>query len=144
MAVSYSGLHPYLRAIVKQLPRVAKLNGFRYRITSAYRSPQKQAQLYREYLAGRAPYPVAAPGTSAHERGLALDVMADNPSKLVYALTAAGLSWAGPSDPVHFQLGGLESQATANSGGSSSFWTSFKKSSNLISNFLVGGNLFRS
>lgn len=48
-------------------------------ITSGTRSIEKQAELYRELTArarreGR-PYPVARPGYSAHNYGLAIDVM---------------------------------------------------------------------
>jgi hypothetical protein len=49
-------------------------------------------------------YPVAPPGTSDHEKGLAIDAVSTDPQKLVALLTSAGLSWAGPSDPVHFSL----------------------------------------
>ncbi len=47
---------------------------------------------------------MAPPGTSDHERGLALDVVSTDPDKLVALLTEVGLSWAGPSDPVHFSM----------------------------------------
>lgn len=112
MAVSYSGLHPALRNLVRNLPRFARYYGFQYRITSAYRSPYKQARLYQDYLAGRTPYVVAPPGASLHEKGMAIDIVATDPQKLVSLLTSAGLSWGGPSDPVHFSLSGLKSQAT--------------------------------
>jgi len=87
--------------------------GFNARVTSAYRSSKKQAELYRRYLAGLQPYPVAPPGTSDHERGLALDVVSTDPNKLVALLTSAGLSWLGPADPVHFYLAAGKSQAKA-------------------------------
>lgn len=106
LAVNISRLHPKLRTIARNIPRAAAAIGFRARVTSGYRDPRKQAQLYYEYINGRSPYPVAPPGTSLHERGLAIDVVADDPDSLVTLLTRAGLSWAGPGDPVHFQLGG--------------------------------------
>ncbi|HEY1605624.1 MAG TPA: D-alanyl-D-alanine carboxypeptidase family protein [Allosphingosinicella sp.] len=63
-------------------------------ITSAYRSPEKQAQLYAAYQAGRGPL-AARPGTSYHERGQALDV-AKTPGmslgRLRQAFTAQGVS----------------------------------------------------
>jgi len=104
-------LHPYLATIRRNLPRVAQSMGFQARVTSAYRSTKKQAELYRRYQAGLQPYPVAPPGTSMHEKGLALDVVSTDTNKLVSLLTSAGLSWAGQADPVHFQLSGLKSQA---------------------------------
>lgn len=113
MAVSYAGLHPKLRNLVRNLPRFAAYYGLRYRITSAYRSPYKQAQLYKAYLEGRSPYPVAPPGTSAHERGLAIDIVSADQQKMADLLTYAGLYWAGPADPVHFQLSPLKSKQGA-------------------------------
>lgn len=44
------------------------------RVTSGYRSTEKQAQLYADKLAGRHAGPVAKPGTSDHERGQAIDI----------------------------------------------------------------------
>lgn len=106
-------LHPYLATIRRNLPRVARSLGFQARVTSAYRSTKKQAELYRRYQAGLQPYPVAPPGTSSHEKGLALDVVSTDTNKLVALLTSAGLSWAGQGDPVHFQLTSLKSVPSA-------------------------------
>lgn len=69
-----AGLHPeleyYAQLLVNELRRV----GLRVVITSVRRSRAAQARLYAEYLAGRNPYPVAKPGTSDHETGLAWDM----------------------------------------------------------------------
>ena len=97
-------LNPFLAAVKRNLPRVARSMGFNARVTSGYRSRARQLWLYNRWLRGLQQYPVAPPGTSDHERGLALDVVSTDPQKLVALLTAAGLSWAGPSDPVHFSL----------------------------------------
>lgn len=97
-------LHPTLATIKRNLPRVARELGFSARVTSGYRSTKKQAWLYDRYLRGLQEYPVAPPGTSDHERGLALDVVSTDPDKLVALLTEVGLTWAGPSDPVHFTM----------------------------------------
>lgn len=106
-------LHPYLATIRRNLPRSAAMMGFQARVTSGYRSTKKQAELYRRYQAGLMPYPVAPPGSSLHEKGLALDIVSTDTQKLVALLTSAGLSWAGEDDPVHFQLAALKSQAKA-------------------------------
>jgi len=98
------GLHPTLVTIRRNLPSVARSMGFQARVTSGYRSPKKQAWLYDRYLRGLQPYPVAPPGTSDHEKGLAIDVVSTNPDKLVSLLTSVGLFWGGPSDPVHFSM----------------------------------------
>jgi len=106
-----AGLNPGLARIARNLPRVAAANGFRARVTSGYRSRAAQTKLYNRYLAGLQPYPVAVPGTSDHEKGIALDVVATDVQKLAALLASVGLNWAGPSDPVHFTLAPLKSQA---------------------------------
>lgn len=97
-------LHPRLRTIARNIPRAAAAIGFNARVTSGYRSYAKQLALYNAYLRGENPYPASPPGQSSHERGLALDVVSDNEDSLVRLLTNAGLSWYGPSDPVHFSI----------------------------------------
>lgn len=103
------GLHPTLATIKKNLPSVARSMGFSARVTSGYRSRSKQAWLYNRWLQGLQEYPVAPPGSSDHEKGLALDVVSTDTPKLVALLTSAGLSWAGPADPVHFSMIGRPS-----------------------------------
>jgi hypothetical protein len=97
-----AGLDPKLATIAKNLPKVCKSLGFNARVTSGYRSKKKQTELYINYKNGYSPYPAAYPGTSDHEIGMAIDVVTDNQDALVALLTAAGLYWAGPSDPIHF------------------------------------------
>lgn len=97
-------LDPKLAKIKRNLPAVAKSQGFNARVTSGYRTKAAQTKLYKRYLQGLQQYPVAVPGTSDHEKGKALDVVSTDTAKLVALLTAAGLSWAGPSDPVHFSM----------------------------------------
>src|SRR5438067_10285242 len=63
------GLAPAMRAA---LARAEQLLGGSIPITSGYRSTAHQAELYRSRA--RNPFPVAPPGTSMHERGLAIDV----------------------------------------------------------------------
>lgn len=103
-----AGLNPTLAAIKRNLPSVARSMGFQARVTSGYRSRAAQTKLYNRYLAGLQPYPVAVPGTSDHEKGLALDVVSTDTEKLVSLLTEVGLRWAGPSDPVHFTMIGAQ------------------------------------
>ena len=79
--------------------------GFQVRITSGYRTYAQQAKLYRDYINGVSHYPANKPGSSSHEKGLALDILSTNNSLLVTLLTNIGLVWAGPNDPIHFQIG---------------------------------------
>lgn len=109
--ISTTNLHPQLIRIVRAMPRISSAYGIPTKITSAYRSPAKQMQLYRKYLAGQMPYVVAKPGTSLHERGLALDIVSPDPEKLALILAKVGLKWAGKRDPVHYQLASLKSPA---------------------------------
>ncbi|HEX3622429.1 MAG TPA: M15 family metallopeptidase [Acidimicrobiales bacterium] len=97
---SADGLAPAMRAA---LARAEQLLGEPVPITSGFRSSDQQAALY----ANRAnnPYPVAAPGTSMHERGLAIDVPADFVARLLSVASKAGLCHPYPvDDPIHFEV----------------------------------------
>ena len=75
-------------------------------VTSGVRTHAQQVALYRRYLAGINRYPVAVPGTSAHERGLAVDVWAGDSAR-TQLLGRTWASWGGrwsPADEVHFEL----------------------------------------
>ena len=74
-------------------------------VVSGFRSHDEQARLW----AGRAsnPYPVAPPGSSAHERGRAVDVPAGFVDALAAVASRVGLCHPYPkADPVHFELCG--------------------------------------
>ena len=74
-------------------------------INSAKRTTEKQAQLYNDWIAnGKRGNPVAPPGRSAHESGLAVDIeQGKNDNNAISALNQAGLYQTVPNDPVHFQ-----------------------------------------
>lgn len=83
-----------------------------YRFTSTCRSRTKQAELYASFLAGESEFPVAAPGHSAHEQGLAVDIARqdiDPYRDLVLHFIGASWRQADPSlrwsekDPIHFE-----------------------------------------
>jgi hypothetical protein len=81
----------------------ARAHGVNIEITSAGRTYQEQARLYSQ-LHGRSP--VAAPGSSSHEKGLAIDVK--NYSQAEPYLVANGFTHgdgSGPiaGDPWHFK-----------------------------------------
>src|SRR6266571_678409 len=63
-------MRPWARALVDLAGRA----GLAPRVTSTRRSHSEQGRLYRSYLAGKNPYPVAPPGESAHEFGYAFDL----------------------------------------------------------------------
>lgn len=74
-------------------------------ITSVRRSRARQARLYRAYLAGRNPFPVAPPGKSAHEHGLAWDMVGplSELRRLGRIWRRWGGKWGGAADPIHFE-----------------------------------------
>jgi hypothetical protein len=94
------GLVPALQLA---LARAAQLLGRVVPITSGYRSPADQARLWAHRAEN--PYPVAAPGTSAHERGIAVDVPLAFVPELARVAAQVGLCHPYPvADPVHFEL----------------------------------------
>jgi hypothetical protein len=94
------GLAPAMRAA---LARAEQLLGRPVPITSGYRSTEAQAALYDSRATN--PYPVAPPGSSMHERGLAIDVPADFVPILLAVAPRAGLCQPYPGDdPIHFEV----------------------------------------
>jgi len=93
-----AGLAP---AMLAALARADGLLGRPVPVASGLRTRAEQEALWERRHTN--PYPVARPGTSDHERGLAVDVArADLPAVLAVA-TAAGLCRPLPdTDPVHF------------------------------------------
>jgi hypothetical protein len=116
LSASISSLIPELRPFARQLLLVAGQAGLQPRITSTYRSVGEQTRLYRRFLAGQNPYPVAPPGHSAHEAGYAFDMMImDAPGQMESDLADLGQvweSWGGVwgghfKDPIHFEYPGF-------------------------------------
>jgi LAS superfamily LD-carboxypeptidase LdcB len=110
----------YLFPRIERWLALCREHGIFIRITSSYRSPEKQRRLYEAYLArGRRGLPAAAPGHSLHETGEAIDFTARyNPtygrrrgSPQTHAgllAEAAGFRWGGrftKADPVHIDAG---------------------------------------
>ena len=94
------GLAPAMRAA---LARAGALLGGAVPVTSGFRSRAEQAALYANRAAN--PYPVARPGTSRHELGLAVDVPVSFVPRLLSVAGQVGLCQPYPrADPVHFEL----------------------------------------
>ena len=137
MPVNLNGMDPRVLAALKKIQADAAARGIQTNVISGVRSLEDQKQLYANYLAGRSnqplPYPergsvplAAAPGTSEHEKGLAFDLQASDPSKQAELWSLApsvGLRTIGSSDPNHFELasGQPSRPATGMSVPSSSF-----------------------
>ncbi|HEX5944710.1 MAG TPA: M15 family metallopeptidase, partial [Acidimicrobiales bacterium] len=97
-----AGLAP---AMLAALARADGLLGEPVPIVSGLRTRAQQQALWDRRHSN--PYPVARPGTSDHERGLAVDVPRDAVADLVAVAGEAGLCQPLPdSDPVHFVVCG--------------------------------------
>jgi hypothetical protein len=116
MGASLDGLVDELRDAARELDAAVWSSGLQGRFTSTYRSHSEQERLYRAYIAGRHPFPVAAPGTSAHEYGEAFDYLV-TPSEyqrdVGLTWVSWGGEWGGSADVVHFELPGASARAIA-------------------------------
>jgi hypothetical protein len=94
------GLAP---AMVAALVRAEQLLDEPVPVVSGRRSAADQARLWANRHRNR--YPVAQPGTSMHERGLAIDVPSWFAPRLARVAEAAGLCRPLPAtDPIHFEV----------------------------------------
>jgi len=111
------GLAPELAWTIWWMDRVTSSVGYPLRVSSGFRSREKQAELYERWKAGLSGLPAAPPGTSKHEIGLAVDVVwqktglrepFDGGWQALGRLgERLGLVWGGrfsTPDPVHFEL----------------------------------------
>lgn len=106
MADSLRGLTEPFKATIQSFLTDLRAVGFRPTVTSGRRTSAEQTRLYRDFLAGRSRLPVARPGTSFHEFGLAVDLVFPTVEQWEIAAEVApayGLLWR-RSDPVHFEL----------------------------------------
>src|SRR5258707_8787158 len=113
MGGSLSDLDPELAAFARDLVDAAGRARLQPRITSTIRSHSEQRRLYNRFLAGQAGYPVAPPGQSAHEYGLAFDMVV-SPMEALADVGYTWLDWGGywgPGDAVHFELPGATARA---------------------------------
>lgn len=93
-----AGLAP---AMLAALARADQLLGQPVPVASGFRSRAQQEALWARRASN--PYPVARPGSSHHERGLAVDVPRGFVPRLLSVAGAAGLCQPLPqTDPVHF------------------------------------------
>jgi len=116
MGASLDGLVDELRDGARALDAAVWSSGLQGRFTSTYRSHSEQERLYRAYVSGRHSFPVAAPGSSAHEYGEAFDyVVTPSEYQRDVGLTWVdwGGEWGGSADVVHFELPGASARAIA-------------------------------
>ena len=96
------GLAP---AMLAALARADQMLGQTVPVASGFRSRAQQEALWERRASNR--FPVAVPGTSLHERGLAVDVPSGFVERLLSVADEAGLCHPLPrTDPVHFVVCG--------------------------------------
>src|SRR5882762_11580670 len=113
MGGSIYDLVPELVPFASALVDAAGSAGLLPRITSTVRTNSEQRRLYNRFLAGQAGYPVAPPGSSAHEYGEAFD-MVTSPMDALADVGYTWQQWGGawnPGDAVHFELPGASAEA---------------------------------
>lgn len=112
MPADFSGLDPAAQQNLMLALDELRKNRIPFNVTSAFRSPEKQAELW----ANRAnnPYPVAKPGSSFHERGLAADIaLTDEKHRTTANRILSKYGWIQPlpdRDRVHYQFATPDAQ----------------------------------
>lgn len=107
-----ANLHPQFGPLVRELIEEAESWGIQVTVTSGYRSVQEQERVCAELRArerrdGRK-YPCATPGLSAHQYGLAVDMVGGKSldSREHALLVELAVSWGFArvaNDPPHFE-----------------------------------------
>jgi hypothetical protein len=102
-----SGLQPWLRPYAEWCIGWTQHYWPTVKVTSVFRSTSDQLRLWNERASN--PYPVARPGTSKHEQGLAWDMVgpADALAWAGRVWQSIGGTWGGAfknQDPIHFEV----------------------------------------
>lgn len=99
----FDGLQPWLRPYAIWLYQVAQLNGLQPRITSVYRSFERQRVLRERWERGESQLYAALPGESKHQYGLAFDMVTRDNTALGNLWRQMGGKWW-DSDYPHFEV----------------------------------------
>lgn len=93
----------FATAITKAADEYFAATGKKVNIVSALRDSAKQKELYEAYISGKSKFPAGKPGTSKHEKGLAVDVDLASANALdsMGLLAKYGLSRPVAGDPIH-------------------------------------------
>jgi len=105
MGTSRLNLKHHVRLNLNRAERELKARGIRIIITSTFRSIREQTLLFQNAQRGLSKFPVARPGFSTHQLGIAVDLVPEDPDDLptvVEVMRAVGFRWAGERDRVHF------------------------------------------
>ena len=99
----FDGLQAWLRPYAIWLYQVASQYGMQPRITSVYRSWDKQRVLRERWEKGQSNLYAAPPGQSKHQYGLAFDMVTTDNTALGNLWKRMGGKWY-PSDYPHFEV----------------------------------------
>lgn len=113
MSASLDDLVAELAPAAHQLVDAAGSAGLMPRVTSTLRTRAEQTRLFRRSQQGLQPYPVAPPGSSAHEYGWAFDLVV-SPFDAIYDVAYTWQQWGGgwnANDAVHFEIPGASAEA---------------------------------
>lgn len=99
----FSGLQDWLQPYAKFLYDVAALNGLEPRITSVFRSAERQRVLRERWERGESNLYAAKPGESKHQYGLAFDMVTRDNAVLGNLWKRMGGKWW-ESDYPHFEV----------------------------------------
>jgi hypothetical protein len=123
---NFEKLHPQLKEkLIAAAKDYKATTGRTLRFNSGFRERADQERLYEAYMRrGKTGMPVALPGTSMHERGLAVDLQQGiGDSTAIGILAKYGLRQTVRNDPVHFTISGVSdggsSVASASASGAS-------------------------
>jgi len=108
MGTGYANMNPMLVSGIQAMIAAGRAAGVSISPGSGYRSYEEQAQLYRDYKAGKPGQARAAPpGQSNHNHGLAMDLRYGSDAARNWALANAGkfgLVFPMGDEPWHVQL----------------------------------------
>jgi len=97
------GVHPEVVRRWNAFESFVRSHGYEITVTSGFRSIEKQRQLFEARRRGEHPFPVARPGCSEHNHGLAVDAVTSLPDRFIAPVAKYfGLVWAGKGDAVHY------------------------------------------
>jgi hypothetical protein len=111
---NFMALDPKVReAVILAAQEYKQLTGEKLRINSGMRSREDQERLYNDWIRrGKTGMPVAPPGRSSHESGLAVDIQqGTGDRRAIDILNQFGLIQNVPNDPVHFTPGNVQGYA---------------------------------
>lgn len=108
--IGLTGLDERLRQHAEQTFSYARSIGLHPVPTSSRRTEQEQRRLYDTYIRGKAKYPAAPPGQSAHQWGVAFDSVVPASELAAWTAVRRAFGWLAPdTDTVHAEWPGWQS-----------------------------------